>query len=466
MFSLNGPKLSLKLPARIYSAEIRLLLRSPHRSLLATRPLAAHRKPMRRKPRGRVCRDAVRRSRRSFMATNLVSSVMQCLTPDLVAKIARTLGIDPDLAQKVVAAAVPAILASFGGLAAKPAGAQQLSNALKQQHPDMLAHITDAIGGSDQRAIADTGSGLLSSLLGGGGLNALVSAVSTHAGVDQNSGKSILGLLAPMVVGALGQQQRSDGLDADGIADLLSSQKDQIAAAMPSGLANMLGARGMLGAVDGGLRRGAESAAAATGSAPAAARRVAGATGDAAGRAAGAASDAAANAGQVAYAAARAPRTPTWPFWILGLVVLGGIGWYFLGDREQQKLVEQTRGLINSASQETADKFMTPNAADLSADLKSSVDNVRSTLQGINDPNSARVALPKLKEATDKLDRINNLAAQLPPGSRKELAAVVGSSMPALHQLCARVLSNPHVGVMAKPTIDALRAQLQSLTRA
>jgi len=400
------------------------------------------------------------------MATNLVSSVMQCLTPDLVAKIARTLGIDPDLAQKVVAAAVPAILASFGGLAAKPAGAQQLSNALEQQHPDMLAHITDAIGGSDQRAIADTGSGLLSSLLGGGGLNALVSAVSTHAGVDQNSGKSILGLLAPMVVGALGEQQRSGALDADGIADLLSSQKDQIAAVMPSGLANILGARGMLGAVDGGLRRGAESAAAATGSATAAARRVAGATSDAAGRAAGAASDAAANAGQVAYAAARAPRTPTWPFWILGLVVLGGIGWYFLGDREQQKLVEQTRGLINSASQETADKFMTPNAADLSADLKSSVDNVRSTLQGINDPNSARVALPKLKEATDKLDRINNLAAQLPPGPRKELAAVVGSSMPALNQLCDRVLSNPHVGVMAKPTIDALRAQLQSLTRA
>ena len=64
------------------------------------------------------------------MATNLVSSVMQFLTPDVVAKIARTLGIDPDLAQKVVAAAVPAILASFGGLAAKPAGAQQLSNAL------------------------------------------------------------------------------------------------------------------------------------------------------------------------------------------------------------------------------------------------------------------------------------------------------------------------------------------------
>jgi hypothetical protein len=433
------------------------------------------------------------------MATNLISSVMQCLTPDLVAKIARTLGIDPDLAQKVVSAAVPAILASLGGVAAKPAGAQHLSSTLEQQHPDMLAHITDAIGGSDQRAVADTGAGLLSSLLGGGGLNALVSAVSSHAGIDQSSGKSILGLLAPMALGALGQQQRSGGLDANGIADLLSSQKDQIAAAMPSGLANMLGAQGMLGAVDSGLRRGADTAAAAAGSTAAAAGRMAGATtdaagrmagaasttagrvagaasntagrmagatSDAAGRVAGAASTAAADAGQIAYAATRAPRTPTWPFWILGLAILGGLGWYFIGDREQQQLVAQTRGLINSVSQEAANKFMTPNAADLSADLKSSVDNVRTTLQGMNDPGTARAALPKLKEATEKLDRINGLAAQLSPGSRKELAAVVGSSMPALNQLCDRVLASPHIGVMAKPTIDALRAQLQSLSRA
>ena len=45
-----------------------------------------------------------------------------------------------------------------------------------------------------------------------------------------------------MVVGALGEQQRSGGLDANGLANLLSSQKDQITAAMPSGLADMLGA--------------------------------------------------------------------------------------------------------------------------------------------------------------------------------------------------------------------------------
>ena len=199
------------------------------------------------------------------MATNLVSSVMQFLTPDMVARIARTLGIDPDVAQKVVSAAVPTILASFAGLAAKPAGAQQLSETVQQQRPDMLSQITSVIGGPDQKAIADTGSGLLSTLLGGSGLNGLVSAMSTFAGINQNASKTVLGLIAPMVLGALGQQQRGGGLDANGLANLLSSQKDQITAAMPSGLANMLGARGMLDALDGSLRRGADTASAAAG---------------------------------------------------------------------------------------------------------------------------------------------------------------------------------------------------------
>jgi hypothetical protein len=191
------------------------------------------------------------------MATNLVLSAMQFLTPDLVAKIARTLDIDSEVAQSVVGAAVPAILASFAGLAAKPAGAQQLFDTLEQQGPDIPSQIAGAIGGPDQKVIADTGAGLLSALLGGSELNTLVSAVSTFSGISQNAGKSVLGLLAPMVVGALGQQQRSGGLDASGLANLLSSQKDQIVAVMPFGLANTLGARGML---DGSLRRGADTA--------------------------------------------------------------------------------------------------------------------------------------------------------------------------------------------------------------
>jgi hypothetical protein len=379
------------------------------------------------------------------MATNLVSSVMQFLTPDIVARIARTLGIDPDVAQKVVSGTVPAILASFAGLAAKPGGAQQLSETVQQQRPDMLSQITNVIGGPDQKAITDTGSGLLSTLLGGSGLNGLVSAISGFAGINQTASKSALGLVAPMVLGILGQQQRSGGLDANGLANLLTSQRDQITAAMPSGLADIMGARGMLDALDGSLRRGADTASAA-------AARMAGAMGDAA---RGARPD--------SYRAARNSLTASWPLWILGLLVLAGLGWYFFGDHEQ-RLAEQTRGLMNKATEDVATN--TPNAAAVSADLTSSVDTLRTTLQGITDPASARAALPKLQQATEQLDRINSLVAKLPPSSRKELASLVEASMPTLNRLCDRTLSNPQIAGLAKPTIDALRAKLQTLAQA
>ena len=67
------------------------------------------------------------------MATNLVSLVLQFLTPDLVARIASALGLDRNIVQSAVGAAVPGLLASLGGVAAQPGGAQKLADATRQQ---------------------------------------------------------------------------------------------------------------------------------------------------------------------------------------------------------------------------------------------------------------------------------------------------------------------------------------------
>jgi uncharacterized phage infection (PIP) family protein YhgE len=147
----------------------------------------------------------------------------------------------------------------------------------------------------------------------------------------------------------------------------------------------------------------------------------------------------------------------------LGLIVLAGLAWYFSGDRDKQ-VAEQTRGLFNKATGDVATS--TPNAADVSADLTASVNTARQTLQGITDPASARAALPKLQQATDRLDKINSLAAQLPSGSRKELASQVEALMPALNRLCDQALANPQIAALAKPAIDALRVRLQMLAQA
>jgi hypothetical protein len=51
---------------------------------------------------------------------------MQFLTPDMIGRIAAALGLDRNMVQSAIGAAVPALLAAFTGAAAKPGGAQNL----------------------------------------------------------------------------------------------------------------------------------------------------------------------------------------------------------------------------------------------------------------------------------------------------------------------------------------------------
>jgi phosphoglycerate-specific signal transduction histidine kinase len=105
-------------------------------------------------------------------------------------------------------------------------------------------------------------------------------------------------------------------------------------------------------------------------------------------------------------------------------------------------------------------------AAELTNQMTSLVGTVRTDLQTITDSTSAQAAIPKLQQASDQLDRLNRLASQLPPPAQKELAQSVSTAIPALNQLCDRILAIPGVAAVAKPTIDALRTKLDAINRA
>ena len=198
------------------------------------------------------------------MAANLTSVVMQFLTPDIIEKIASFLGLDRAATQKAAGGAVPALLAGLSDLAATPAGTSQLSRLLSQQQGSLPA---DLLRNAGPQGLAETGANMLSGLFGGTTMDAMAQAVGKFAGTGDSGGKSLLGILGPIVLGALGQQQRSAGLDASGLASLLRSQKDQITAAIPSGLADQLGAAGLIDRAEAGLRSGATAAASGRGTA-------------------------------------------------------------------------------------------------------------------------------------------------------------------------------------------------------
>lgn len=385
------------------------------------------------------------------MATNLISVVMQFLTPDMIAKIASALGLDRSVAQKAIGGAVPAILSSLADVAATPNGARQLTNMVTQQPPGSLESFKGLLGGSGQNTLAETGSSMLSSLFGGGAMDTMAQTIGKFAGVGEGTGKSLLGMLAPVVLGALGQTQRSAGLDASGLASLLVSQKDQIAAAIPAGLADQLSAAGLIDKASGRLRSGA-AAVSAAGSrvASAADRNIAGAS-------------------QAASAATRAASTQ-WPIWLAALALLGGLAWFTLGRQGNEKVAEAPRpATTQPATTGTvgiAPADLTVGGVNLANQVNSSVGTLRSVLPGITDAASAQAAVPKLREATAQLNEVSNLAAKLSPEGKSALAKLIAAAMPAINQMCDKVLATPAVGDIAKPTIDELRERLDALSRA
>jgi hypothetical protein len=179
------------------------------------------------------------------MAINLVSLVSQFLTPQVVGSLARSLGVNEAVAQKLVAAAVPTILASLGTAAAAPGGAQKVSDTISNSDPDILTKLGQAAAGGNARFLNE-GSTLLNGLLGGGGLSTLVGALSQYSGATHPATQSLLGAVTHAAVGTIGQQDPSNWSDPSAILSLLNSQKGAISAALPAEVSKALGASGLL----------------------------------------------------------------------------------------------------------------------------------------------------------------------------------------------------------------------------
>ena len=120
----------------------------------------------------------------------------------------------------------------------KREGVQRLACTVVKQPAGPWNGLSSDAGGSAH--VAEAGDNLLTSLLGGESVNALTSSISKFVGASESSTRTLLSLLAPAIVSALGQERRDAGVDAMGVADILKSQSDLVTAAMPAGLSSLL----------------------------------------------------------------------------------------------------------------------------------------------------------------------------------------------------------------------------------
>jgi Bacterial protein of unknown function (DUF937) len=365
------------------------------------------------------------------MAINLVSLVNQFLTPEMIGRIATALGLDRNIVQAAIGAVIPALLAGFSKTAAQPGGAQKLVDAARQQ-TGTLGNFASMLGAGSQSSLVEKGSQMLSALLGGQDQNSLGQAVAKFAGVNQGAAGSLLGMLAPVVLGTIGQQrQQSRSLDASGITDLLVSQKDNIAAALPPGFSSLLGETGLLDALGGAARTAAAAGNEAARTASSAARAV----GDTSRRAAG-------------TAASR-----NWLYWLIPLAAIAALLIYFFG-RQAEQVVQQSVPPAQS---------LLVGGLDLGKQVTDSIASLRTALDGVSDTASAEAALPKLRDVTAQIDKVDGMIGQLSPVQRKLLAGLVNPVMPALNELFDKVLAIPGVAELLRPAINALKAKLDTL---
>lgn len=237
------------------------------------------------------------------MTDNIVTSISEMMTPEIIGKLATASGLDRAMAGTAVEAAVPAILSGMSELVAVPGGARKLMSAVTQQLSD-AENLTSGLIGPSQAA--DAGNDLLSTMLGKKVTNNFAAGIANVLGIRANAIQTVVGLVTPLVLSGLRHVQRARGLDADGLARMLVDQKDNIANAMPAGLSSYLRRSSL---VEGAnlqkppVRAEAQRLASAM---PATARR------------------------EIADA-----KGMSWPYWALALVALSGLLWALLSEESE-----------------------------------------------------------------------------------------------------------------------------------
>jgi OOP family OmpA-OmpF porin len=200
------------------------------------------------------------------MATSLLDTLGSYVTPDIISKASSFLGESPGGTQKAMSGVLPMLLGGAASMASTSSGAEQLMNTLRSGGFD--GSILNNLGallsdGTQTQNLMSTGKGLLSSLLGDKA-PAVTSAVSNYAGINSSSASSLLALATPIVMSLLGKTQATQGLDAGGLASLLTSQKSAFLSAIPAGLASLPGISGLLGGAGTAVRSAATTAVAET----------------------------------------------------------------------------------------------------------------------------------------------------------------------------------------------------------
>lgn len=157
------------------------------------------------------------------MSSSVLDQILAKLSPSTVTELSQKTGTPPGQINQAIQAALPMLLAALANNASRPAGAQALSQAL-----DRDGHGDEDLETMFQRQItgaaAPQNTRMVDHMLGQR-RGSIEQALAAKTGVEQPRIGQILEMLGPLVLGAVGKQKQSQGLDSGGLSDFLGKQK-------------------------------------------------------------------------------------------------------------------------------------------------------------------------------------------------------------------------------------------------
>lgn len=168
---------------------------------------------------------------------SLLEQLSSQLSGPAIEALSGQLGTDKSTTSSAISAALPMIIGAMAKNASNQDGAASLANALEKDHDgSILNNLTGFLGSSDNGA----GPAILGHVFGQKQTN-VEQGISKMSGIDAGTAGKLLQNLAPVVMGMLSQQKKSQGLDVSGLAGMLMGEKQNANSGMAGAAMGMLG---------------------------------------------------------------------------------------------------------------------------------------------------------------------------------------------------------------------------------
>lgn len=165
---------------------------------------------------------------------SIMDFVSQQLADGQVEQIASRLGASKEQTQRAIGMALPTLLGAVAKKAENDDGVAEIDGQLGDHDGSIFDSLSSLLGGGDEQQ-ASQGNQLLGSILGGR-QSKVETGIGKASGLQGGQVSSLMGMLAPMVMGAIGKKKRDDGMDRGGLGGMLKGERKQIEQQASGGL--------------------------------------------------------------------------------------------------------------------------------------------------------------------------------------------------------------------------------------